>query len=307
MQWSGIWDHAVVGYTDSGDYYESHPASGYDVVDTVVACQSQLCGFETTNLVYQLSQSTEFATQQRQECDKIYKADRSEFGDVTSEYLQPCPGTLLQAQRDWGRFRRQRNDRHCYVERTSTSPVQQCCYAPMGYGPPISCIKSIISVVFTCSTEDFGSLVTGGLFGGSVLAYSPSNNFTGYKEKDVAFKETCCGVANRCDLFYERRPANNDTEYEPPVRGKILMYKRKCIIHTVIVSKQRVGETLTSRHLMGGAIRSTDGESMCCWSMYQREPHSPPLLFKEELHLFLMEIQQQSTQRLLLACTVVQV
>ena len=225
MQWSGIWNHAVVGYTDSGDYYENHPASGYDIVDTVVACQGQFCGFETTNLMYQLSQSTEFVTQQKQECMKMYNADKNEFGDFSDVQgsLEPCPCNLLQAWRDWGRFRSQRRNRRCFVQRTRSVNTQQCCYAPSGYGAPISC-TNFNSVVFTCSTAVFGSLVTGGLFGGSLLAYSPFNNFIGYQEKDVEFKEACCGVANLCELFYERRPPNNCKGYEPPVRSKMINY-----------------------------------------------------------------------------------
>ena len=138
MQWSGIWKHAVVGYTDSGDYYENHPASGYEIVDTVVACKNQFCGDERSNLVYKLSQSIDFVSQQMLECNKKYNQDTKETGDFAAiqdiaSLLEPCPCTLWQAWRDWGRFRSQSN--LCFVQRTSpmnTSYTQQCCYAPWG-------------------------------------------------------------------------------------------------------------------------------------------------------------------------------
>ena len=78
--------------------------------------------------------------------------------------------------------------------------------------------------VILSSTEDFGSLVIEGMFGGSLLLYHPLLNYREYKQTDEAFKETCCGAADMCGLFYERRPANNCTGYEPPVRSKIIIY-----------------------------------------------------------------------------------
>ena len=62
------------------------------------------------------------------------------------------------------------------------------------------------------------------MFGGSLLLYHPLLNYREYKQTDEAFKETCCGAADMCDFFYERRPANNCTGYQPPVRSKIIIY-----------------------------------------------------------------------------------
>ena len=63
-----------------------------------------------------------------------------------------------------------------------------------------------------------GSLITSGINGGSTLYVSPDNadDF----EHDRMMKETCCGIAQLCHLYYQRRPSHDCTGYEPPVRNE---------------------------------------------------------------------------------------
>ena len=39
-------------------------------------------------------------------------------------------------------------------------------------------------------------------------------------EYDRKFKDTCCGLAQRCNTYYRRRPADECTNYDPPERSK---------------------------------------------------------------------------------------
>ena len=37
---------------------------------------------------------------------------------------------------------------------------------------------------------------------------------------DHMFKDTCCGLAQMCSLYYTRRPSHDCTGYQPPVRSE---------------------------------------------------------------------------------------
>ena len=63
-----------------------------------------------------------------------------------------------------------------------------------------------------------GSLITSGIDAGSMLnTLSNDEDFVG---RDRQMKETCCGEAQQCHLYYERRPSHSCIGYEPPVRSE---------------------------------------------------------------------------------------
>ena len=60
-------------------------------------------------------------------------------------------------------------------------------------------------------------MITSGIDGGSMLSALSNDEDFG---RDRQMKETCCGIAQLCHLYYERRPSHDCTGYEPPVRSK---------------------------------------------------------------------------------------
>ena len=146
MGWSGYWQHAVVGYNGRGNSYTNHPASGFDVISTAVACPNNLLyQVPWNNIVYKISPPPDQKMMLVQQCNGLFRLDYRivrlrRFNDI-SEKLEPCPCTAWQAWRDWGRFRRDFSHGLCFVQR-STVPqqtsggekqfTQKCCYAPWG-------------------------------------------------------------------------------------------------------------------------------------------------------------------------------
>ena len=145
MQWTGYWQHGVVGYNAKGDYYDNHPASGFEVVGTAVACANDLYGTPWNNLIFKTSLPRDFELNAKKECRDTFRLDSQRIQAPISEIersLEPCPCTLWQAQRDWARFSLDWNNYLCYVQ---VFPVQvevkegtayftqQCCYSPSGY------------------------------------------------------------------------------------------------------------------------------------------------------------------------------
>ena len=68
------------------------------------------------------------------------------------------------------------------------------------------------------STPEAGSLLTSGINGGSMLYLN--QEYDDPFQYDLKFKETCCGLAQRCGSYYKRRPNDDCTNYLPPVRSK---------------------------------------------------------------------------------------
>ena len=57
-------------------------------------------------------------------------------------------------------------------------------------------------------------------------------------EYDRKFKDTCCGLAQQCNSYYRRRPADECTKYDPPERSKReIMYSlcTYCIVYTTLL------------------------------------------------------------------------
>ena len=144
MQWSGNWQHAVVGYNARGDTFSNHPASGFEVVKTAVACPNKLLyKVPWNNIVYKISPPPDFKRQQQKKCNVYMRnLERIENEEVIMrviEQLEPCPCIDWQAQRDWNRFRSELSNGFCFVQRFAIEVselegkfTQQCCYAPRG-------------------------------------------------------------------------------------------------------------------------------------------------------------------------------
>ena len=148
MGWSGYWQHAVVGYNGRGNSYTNHPASGFDVISTAVACPNNLLyQIPWSSIVYKISPPRDLIILLQQQCDELINQDnrvvrlRSNNLNDISEKLEPCPCTAWQAQRDWGRFRQELSQGLCFLQRTTVLQqtsggekrfTQKCCYAPWG-------------------------------------------------------------------------------------------------------------------------------------------------------------------------------
>ena len=144
MQWTGYWKHGVVGYNAKGDYYENHPAAGYDVVGVSVACANDLYGTPWNNLIFKTSLPPDFKLTAKKECQAMYKSDQQRIQtsiSIIGEILEPCPCTLWQVWRDWARFRWDWNNYLCFAQRFPVQVAlaegtayftQQCCYASWG-------------------------------------------------------------------------------------------------------------------------------------------------------------------------------
>ena len=143
MGWSGLWQHAVVGYNARGNSYTNHPASGFDVIRTAVACPNNLLHqVPWNNIVYKISPHPDLKAILKQQCTKLFRLDYykeipSQSPKDISEKLEPCPCTVWQARRDWGRFRPEFSQGLCYIQRftlrvRSGRFTQKCCYAPLG-------------------------------------------------------------------------------------------------------------------------------------------------------------------------------
>ena len=143
LEWSGNWQHAVVGINARGDTFSNHPASGFKVVKTAVACPNNLLyKVPWSNIVYKISPPPNFEKEQRMKCQKLYKEDLKTIGsegDIKQvlKQLEPCPCSAWQARRDWGRFRSELSNGFCFVQRIAVELwgfkfTQQCCYAPTG-------------------------------------------------------------------------------------------------------------------------------------------------------------------------------
>ena len=142
MEWTGYWQHGVVGYNAKGDYYDNHPASGFDVVGIAVACANDLYGTPWNNVIFKTSLPRDFTLNAKKECRDTFRTDSQRIQTPISEIgssLEPCPCTLGQAQRDWARFSWDWSNYLCYVQRfpvrveVEEGPAyftQQCCYSP---------------------------------------------------------------------------------------------------------------------------------------------------------------------------------
>ncbi|XP_035660312.1 protein mesh-like [Branchiostoma floridae] len=121
-------------------------------------------------------------------CDSWHK-DESLFPEFLEELSRdiPCPTNLNQARRDTGAH-------HCVrsIESTFQGAGQQCCY-----------------------NRD-GSLLLDGPGRGTPDRIHSADPWLGHFAADVAPYFLCCKMSNKCDKYFERRPANDGTGYVFP-------------------------------------------------------------------------------------------
>ena len=133
----------MVGYNARGDYYENHPAAGFEFVGTAIACANDLYGSPWNNILYKISLTPKFRMNARRECIQRVMVDQERIPDpiATAGLLEPCPCSLGQARRDWARFTQLQDRDLCFVQsfpveievpEGEASFTQECCYAPQG-------------------------------------------------------------------------------------------------------------------------------------------------------------------------------
>ena len=134
------------------------------------------------------------------------------------------------------------------------------------------------------SSPESGALITSGIDGGSLLTWNPFTNYQDYLKYDRQLKDTCCGIAELCKIYYERRPSQDCTGYEPPVRSNIINLAI-CLLRKItkfsLLFKHGDGVILISQLWMAGPTHSMAGESMFCWSMFPREEEQHSLCYRE--------------------------
>ena len=149
LEWTGYWRHGVVGYNANGEHYDNHPASGFEVVGTSIACSNYFNGTPWSNVIFKTSIPPDFVLMAKKECQIRFQRDQkriqSSIGQI-EQLLEPCPCTFFQAWTDWARFRWDWVNLDwinfiCFVQRFPVSReveegtayfTQQCCYSPWG-------------------------------------------------------------------------------------------------------------------------------------------------------------------------------
>ena len=94
--------------------------------------------------------------------------------------------------------------------------------------------SSLSSSTQECCYDESGRLLTGSPGGGSLikepLAKSRARNF----QEDVRPYLLCCtGYAPSCQKYYERRPSDDGTRYQPQVPGKLFLISTYNKLHVL--------------------------------------------------------------------------
>ena len=98
MEWSGLYQHAVIGYNAFGSPFENHPLSGTPDILTI-ACENRPYT-NWSNQVYQLpSISADEQQLLRRECMNLHSNDATDQISIQTVAftVQPCPCSLFQA------------------------------------------------------------------------------------------------------------------------------------------------------------------------------------------------------------------
>lgn len=139
LQWSGLFEHAVIGANvgsgieDNFPAFQNHRLSSLPQV-TMVACANQDRGIQWADLIYKIGDvSDDEAQRNRSECMAIYRRDIELFGNRFPP-VQPCPCSISQAQRDRRFFfnRISIDSAQCFAQRFPlfrTGAAQECCYS----------------------------------------------------------------------------------------------------------------------------------------------------------------------------------
>ena len=161
MEWSGFWQHGVVGYNAKGEFYENHPASGFEVVNRSVACTNDMYGTPWSNVLYKISNTPDYQLIAKKKCLIQIREDKERLQNVGSnvgEQLEPCPCSMWQAEGDFGRFQKEGFNENCYVQRFPlkvNAPEgtaffsQECCYSTEG-SVLVNSLFSAVDLLWEC-------------------------------------------------------------------------------------------------------------------------------------------------------------
>ena len=84
--------------------------------------------------------------------------------------------------------------------------------------------SSMLSSAQECCYNGAGELMIGAPGGGSVDKTAQTNNRVSHFLGDVRPYLLCCsGYAPQCQKYYEHRPSDNGSRYQPPIPGKPFM------------------------------------------------------------------------------------
>ena len=105
LQWSGLSNHATVGYNALGSFHFNHPLSGNPLIVPQLDC---ICypRLPWSNLHYQLAFPVSSEQQERAQCYKKYVNDIVLHGSTSiiqfaAIFVPPCPCSVFQAWLDW--------------------------------------------------------------------------------------------------------------------------------------------------------------------------------------------------------------
>ena len=201
MEWSGRWSEAVIGYNvEHGSYYDNNKLSETDQVKEISRLASASNVGKPGKIVYRLSLHPSYIAQAKRNCRVWYYKDKREHDLRWVETLEPCPCRWWQAWWD-RRFRFDWYSLCAYsIFESSSGSRQECCYSDDWFA--------------------WGSLIVGAPYGGAAERYHPDvDQEKNYEWDEKPYKE-CCGLSKLCHLYYERRPSDDCSAYEPPVWGK---------------------------------------------------------------------------------------
>jgi hypothetical protein len=74
------------------------------------------------------------------------------------------------------------------------------------------------------------SLIVGPPAGGTLDVVSPAKSVLGHMYRDVLPWFYCCKYSQNCEKYYERRPSDDGSRYDPPPVGKYFTYSFRCLI-----------------------------------------------------------------------------
>ena len=131
LQWSGLTNHAVIGYNMNGQFL-NHPLAGLSQVSNVDCVNSPATSWST--VLYPIGDLEGELQRSRAECIRRIDEDSALFSNDLVQNLNSvaptCPCTLIQARFDrrWRPFRRNNFLGICYIRRFVRNANRFCCY-----------------------------------------------------------------------------------------------------------------------------------------------------------------------------------
>ena len=129
LQWSGLTNHAVIGYNMNG-LFLNHPLAGLSQVSNVDCVNSPATSWST--VLYPIGDLEGELQRSRVECIRRFDADSALFNmvEIINSNFQNCPCSAFQAFTDfrWRRFGQTNFQGNCYIRRFLGLPNRICCY-----------------------------------------------------------------------------------------------------------------------------------------------------------------------------------